>query len=418
MLDELYSIAPGNEAISFIQRRTANDKYRGDISPQHTIYDLDKILVILKSLDKFAPNGTLMHIRTTDLSKRPVNTMDEVTYAKFVDDVSRQVQNDTQDTIRKNIFPDLHRMGLIIRYDKNKTATDPYRQKRTVYVSLSDQGLKLINATPLNQRFIWSKALNSLLDDSIDTMLNILRSDLLNTSKYEGISKWEYMFFISAINANTVFSINQTECIELINSWRRLSKIQIDAVIYKLRGYMNPKGLDTNKTVKRDFHNWRNKFDRMFEKFNQTVYFQVDGKKKDFERCYLSTVELSTKSGKIGMGKRSAQEKANYFKEHSVNKEMGFELHHVVALSFSESLEQYDMFDNWKNMVYIDAFNHARITQNKNRNVFMSTSNNDIKLTDYNANDIFLVFGENILYSVDKQEIMLDYNEILTKELK
>ena len=196
-MDDLLMISPGNKAIEFIVRRIVDDKYRGNVSIQHTVYDMNKIIILLKTLDKFAPNKQLMKIRTEDLSRRPANTPDETVYANFVSDFSRQVDNDTQDTIRKNIFPDLHRMGLIDRYDKSKIRTDPYRQTPIAYVSITDQGLKLIKASSLDQRFIWSKALDLILGGLVDITLEILRDD---DYRYENITKWEYMFFVSAVN--------------------------------------------------------------------------------------------------------------------------------------------------------------------------------------------------------------------------
>ena len=417
-MDDLLMISPGNKAIEFIVRRIVDDKYRGNVSIQHTVYDMNKIIILLKALDKFAPNKQLMKIRTEDLSRRPANTPDETVYANFVSDFSRQVDNDTQDTIRKNIFPDLHRMGLIDRYDKSKIRTDPYRQTPIAYVSITDQGLKLIKASPLDQRFIWSKALDLILGGLVDITLEILRDD---DYRYENITKWEYMFFVSAVNLSDdfSFSITKDECIKLIKEFRRLSIFQIQQVIDVLRETMKPERYTGNKTNQRDFHNWRNKNDRIFERFSQTVYFQVSGKNKDREVCSLSTKKIVAKSGKIvEIRKRSLSEKIKYYKNHEIPKKIpGFELHHVVALSLSESPEQYDMFDKWQNMVYIDAFKHAQITQNRNRNVIMRTKFDDILLIDYRNNVVYLKNKKNIAYKPELQSVMTEYNKSLRATL-
>ena len=418
MINDLLMISPGNKAVEFIAHRIADDKYRGNVSIQHTVYDMDKIIILLKTLDKFAPNKQLMKIRTEDLSRRPANISDETVYANFVSDFSRQVDNDTQDTIRKNIFPDLHRMGLIDRYDKSKIKTNPYRQTPIAYVSITDQGLKLIKASPLDQRFIWSKALDLILGGLVDITLEILRDD---DYRYENITKWEYMFFVSAVNLSDdfSFSITKDECIKLIKEFRHLSFFQIRQVIDVLRETMKPERYTGNKTNQRDFHNWRNKNDRIFERFSQTVYFQVGGKNKDREVCSLSTKKIVAKSGKIvEIRKRSLSEKINYYKNHEISKKIpGFELHHVVALSLSESPEQYDMFDKWQNMVYIDAFKHAQITQNRNRNVIMCTKFDDILLIDYRNNVVYLKNKKNIAYKPELQSVMTEYNKSLRATL-
>lgn len=229
------------------------------------------------------------------------------------------------------------------------------------------------------------------------------------------------MFFVSAVNLSDdfSFSITKDECIKLIKEFRRLSIFQIQQVIDVLRETMKPERYTGNKTNQRDFHNWRNKNDRIFERFSQTVYFQVSGKNKDREVCSLSTKKIVAKSGKIvEIRKRSLSEKIKYYKNHEIPKKIpGFELHHVVALSLSESPEQYDMFDKWQNMVYIDAFKHAQITQNRNRNVIMRTKFDDILLIDYSNNVVYLRNKKNIAYKPELQSAMTEYNKSLRATL-
>lgn len=65
--------------------------------------------------------------------------------------------------------------------------------------------------------------------------------------------------------------------------------------------------------------------------------------------------------------------------------------------------------------VYIDAFSHAKITQNRNRNVLMTSRGVDLILTDYSNNEVYLENKNNILYEVEKQNVLLEYNETLLK---
>ncbi|GAA9666571.1 hypothetical protein HpVH11_08430 [Helicobacter pylori] len=62
----------------------------------------------------------LLQILTTDMSKRPSNIIGEEVYAKVVDNIckSEMLQDNlgkknqvTQDSLRKNLFVDMHRMG-------------------------------------------------------------------------------------------------------------------------------------------------------------------------------------------------------------------------------------------------------------------------------------------------------------------
>ena len=75
------------------------------------------------------------------------------------------------------------------------------------------------------------------------------------------------------------------------------------------------------------------------------------------------------------------------------------------------------MFDKWQNMVYIDAFKHAQITQNRNRNVIMCTKFDDILLIDYRNNVVYLKNKKNIAYKPELQSIMVEYNRSLRATL-
>jgi hypothetical protein len=110
---------------------------------------------------------------------------------------------------------------------------------------------------------------------------------------------------------------------------------------------------------------------------------------------------------------RSLAEKHEYFKQHGVIKQKGFELHHVVALAWAESEHHFKILDTWKNMVYIDGFNHAKITQNRNLNVKMEINSSDIFLKDYSGNTIEFFYPTNIIWDSKHSKVLSDYNEEL-----
>jgi len=398
-------IQPSNKALEFIDKRLLDNNYRGTESSQHNRYDMAEIYDILTIMDRYSPNKELMRIRDTDLSKRPQNTPDEATYANFCEKVKVKVGKGTQDSIRKNIFVDIHRMGLIKRYDGDKKKLDAFDGGSVKYVSLSDDGIKFIKSSLLNRAYIFTKALDKLLGGYIELALS-----MLNERDLGQISKYEFIFFLSAVDTGTSYSIDMNECVELIKSYRLLSRIQQKAVIETLKQKLQPSLYSGNKTKQRDWHNWQNKIDQVYHLFKQSPYFDVSG--ADKEVLTLSTRKVVTKAGEtLDLPKRSIAEKFAYFKAHKgINKTSGYELHHVVPLSWSESPEQYKLFDTWKNMVYIDAFSHAKITQNRNRNVKMSANGPNIVLADYQNNKVHLAINRNILYNINNQNKMLDYN--------
>lgn len=404
-------IAPGNPAVSFIAKRVQDDNYRGVISSQHNRYTLDKVIIILSKLSKYAPNLSLLRIRTTDLSKRPTNFTEETSYALMCEEIKREVGIGTQDALRKNLFVDFHRMRLINRYTKNKIAIEPFEHQTVFYVSLTELGDKLIKARPQEQHFIFSNAINNFLPGYIDTMIDLLRSEDPSINQ---ISFQEFMYFVSAVNSDTSFSISISDCRELINKYRLLSPVQKKAIDKELQEKLVPSNFSGDKRNKRDFHNWKNKADQMFLILSQSIYF---------DKNTNGDIILSQKKELFGSGtklNRSYTEKQNYFKNHKVKKEIGFELHHIIALATSKSLPEFKAYDNWKNMLYIDGKKHSELSQSKNKHIYLFANNKDFLLsTDPSIasqkQGIQLIFDINVKYNLDKQKCLLKYNQELIK---
>ncbi|MCY3976827.1 MAG: hypothetical protein OXG23_01895 [Chloroflexi bacterium] len=393
------NISPGNEALEFIDRRLADEKYRGSWSSQHNRFSMHKVIMILRLLDKYAPNYSLMQIRTADLSNRPQNTSGEFSYAMFCGDAKQVVGSGTQDAMRKNHFPDWHRMGLIERYGPDKSPTNPFRQQRVKYVALSRQGMRLIDAVGIDEQFyIYSSGIDKLLGGFISILLALLRNKRFAIKK---VAIHEFMFFVSAIGTSTTFNIGVERCAVLLKAYRSLSTIQARSVVEVLSEELNPANFSGDKRTKRDFHNWRNKAQQIYDLLNQTVYFEV---REDM---------LYLRKGKV----RSFSEKVKYFDRHKVTRTQGFELHHVVPLGWSESEAQFKLFDSWKNMVYISGFEHAKITQNRNRNVVMTACEENLVLSDYGENSVFLKRDETVLYDSVQQPVLLDYNARLRQSV-
>lgn len=84
-----------------------------------------------------------------------------------------------------------------------------------------------------------------------------------------------------------------------------------------------------------------------------------------------------------------------------------------MALAWAESEHHFKLLDSWKNMVYIDGFNHAKITQNRNLNVIMEIDKSDISLIDYSHNRIDFFFTKNILWNPKHSVVMHEYNQKL-----
>lgn len=391
-------ISPDNKALQFLAWRLLSENYRGSISSQHNRYTWEEVHDILALLDEYAPDKSLLSIRTTDISKRSKVMPDERRYTEFCEKCKERTGKGTPDAMRKNLFPDFHRMGLITRYDRESREIDPYDdQSRKKYVSLTDRGLKFIRANAVDKHYIFSKYVNELLGGRIDVLL-----DLFHTPEYDinKINIHEYTFFISAIGANDTFSRTTAQAVELLHSYRNMSRISRAEVIEILKRDLIPER-SVAKPQNRDFHNWHNKTQQIYHLLSQTTYFDVSGND-------LILIDDINSENRLY---RSASAKQKYFKNHNVKKQYGFELHHVIPLSSSECKNHFKLLDTWENLVYIDGYTHAKLTQRRTKNVIMHSNGNDLALLDHLKNKIMLKHDRNIRYDVRHQPIMLKYNQ-------
>ena len=387
--------------MKYLAKRIGNNNYRGSKSSQHNRYTMDQIYMILKNLDKYAPNRSLFSMRTTDISKRPKPNPDEVSYTDFCEKCKLETGIGTPDAMRKNMFPDFARMRLIDRYDKNRVLIDPYKRKGVKFVSLTDIGLRFINAENMSDKYlIFSKCVNKLLGGKIDDLFSIFD---MPDACIKKINVYEYTFFVSAIGYDDEdIGLSVHRAIELLESYQSLTVQQRNAIIDALRRDMDPDE-DKPKTERRDFHNWINKTQQIFYLLNQTPYFEViDGNLKS-----IDDVDSDSENKLI----RSQSEKQNYFAKHNVDKKPGFELHHIVPLSNSESKSHFKLLDTWKNMIYIDGYTHAQITQKKTRNVRLKPDGDDLELWNISGDDkISLENEKHVKYDTRHKSTMIEYN--------
>ncbi len=405
MSDIVKHIDRNNFALKYIDQRIESDDYRGAVSSQHNRFTEEELYNTLKLLDKHASNKSFMEIRTTDLAKRPINSSEEQKFAIFCNEVKQVVGRGTQDSIRKNWFVDFHRMGFIQRYDKNHNPTHAWKRSITKFVSIAPDGAKFIKERdPANRLFLFTKGLNRLLSNYINILLNLLKDDEYHL-RY--ITLNESMFFVSAVVSDAKYSLTELECIEHINEYRKLTKAQRISVEKCLKSQLKKENYIGNKKTQRDFHNWENKMTQIFSLIRQTAYFEVRDNRVSY-REPKNQKQLN----------RSISQKQEYFKEHIVSKKRGFELHHIIPLSWSENYEHFVLLDKWENMVYIDGYSHAQITQNGNKNIVLSKGVNGLILQDYESNIVNLEKDINVLYNEDKEPVMLSYNDNLIRGYK
>ncbi|GAA9670596.1 type IIS restriction endonuclease subunit R [Helicobacter pylori] len=403
ILLEITQLDPSKECLKFLANRIQSIYYRGIHLSQHNRYTKKEIKIIIQAI--FDGVGEeLLQIRTSDISKRPSNIEGEEVYAKVVDNINKQLERTTQDSLRKNLFVDMHRMGLIERYNKNKEPTNPYNIRSYIkYVSLTPLALEFLNATDLLQEnFCYTQALENLLQgfgaECREIMIEL-------DSEYLYIE--EMMFFVTFLN---IEKFTRSKIIEYVREYRGLSRIQKVKLKELVQDYCNPNHFNGNKLEKRDYHNWKNETNQIFTLLEQSVFFE-----RDKNKLTLRTLDGQNKQNDKKL-KRSIKEKALYFEKHGVKKEKGFELHHIVPLCLARSIEEFDLLDKWENLIYIDAFNHAKISQTQNKHICLYFKNCDAILSKgfkEEQESLYLTYIENVLYKLDLQNAMLEYNKDL-----
>lgn len=161
--ENLCSFDPSKECFCFLAERIGDDNYRGIQCSQHNRYDDDVIFTILDELHNAAGEEKMI-IRTADLKKRPRNLPEEAAYAKYVSTLCNKLGRCTQDSVRKNLFVDLHRMGLLERFNSTGKMLDPYENGTKKYVRISKQGLDFIDKghTLFERKLRYTRAIDTL----------------------------------------------------------------------------------------------------------------------------------------------------------------------------------------------------------------------------------------------------------------
>lgn len=404
-LKQILQIDSAKKCLKFLVDRLQSSNYRGVQISQHNRYTKDEILVILQEIYGLCKQN-LMQIRTTDLSKRPYNIEGEELYAQLAHNISLKIGRFTQDSLRKNIFVDLHRMNLLNRFDQNKKSISPFAKGIKKYIALTKEGIELLSVEDIfTQNLLYTKALENLFNGFGEEILHIV---LELDSNF--IDKYEILFFATFIHLELNGNFyTRSDIVNFIKEYRNMSLFSKNALKEYVKNYCNPNNFNGDKTQKRDFHNWLNETQQIISILIQMVYFEYN---KQQERLYIRI----GKDGVFEDGtklKRSLKQKGEYFSQHNIAKTKGFELHHIVPLCFAKSRIEFCTIDDWRNLVYIDAFSHAQITQNNNANVRLDFVERNAIFSDYKNSQVECAYDKNIKYDPKKQDKMLDYNKKL-----
>ncbi|MDE6850816.1 MAG: hypothetical protein K2J54_05780 [Clostridia bacterium] len=410
----LTALAPQSKFLQFIADRVRQNDYRGYHLSQHNRFSFDEAEAILTEFQSFA-KGKKIKIRTRDLSKEPNDMPGTEVYSDFCASLTSKYGKYTQDTVRKNIFVDFARMGLIKRYNTKGFLITGTRG-RCVYVELADRGKILASKskTKKEKYIAFTKGLDSLLQGMPLTLF-----DLMSETNFK-ITRKEYTYFASFLNHKIYTAavpagktVTKQDVIDYINEYRSMSGLhsQIDNIV---KEYCNPFNFPADKPEKRDYDNWLNETEQVFTLLSQTVYFD------HMEKYHTLKLRVDKKMNidNVDRIKRSSQEKENYFSEHRITKPNGTTLHHIVPLSEWKDLNDFKLLDDWRNMICIEQDAHNDVHAQASTPINLSFSGDKKNLILSSGCTLTFANNETVYYSERKITDMENYNKNILETLE
>lgn len=385
ILEEILSIDENNLFLKYIVNRLRDNKYRGWHISQHNRYDLNDIELILRKIHDVA-GVDYFAIPPGDYKRDAVLSGDFQNFQTIVNQINSEMGRGTINSLKKNFFPDLEGMGFLLR-EKIK----PNKNSRPVlYGRLTPSAVEFINAGTLIDKYKkFTDGIDKLFGSKISELAEMIHlSDYVN----DAISIYEFMFIFSDSNEDL-------DKIELLDSYRSLKKHERSKVIELVKKYATPENFEGNKTVLRDFHNWKNQAQQIMGLLKTTVYFEVDQNK--FFRLNVGSTGFFQEPTK-----RSVIPKREYFTFHAVEKRDKFELHHIVPISSARNKEEAKMVDDYRNLIYIHRGKHKAISQNGDRNVVLTIDPNEAIFSDFeNQESVKTTNERDALYTKEQSKV-------------
>lgn len=397
ILNQIRQIDENNEFIIYFLERIQKIDYRGVHFAQHNRKDLELLKVVLEKIHNSVGND-FFEVPRGDFKKDYILPDDFKDFSNIVEEINKESGKMTINSFKKNILVDFDRMGFLDRYDKKKNITKGGVGKAIHYCKLSKMGKNFLESKDLFEKYrLFTKGLDIYFGNYLlDLATEIYYSDF----KSKKLSIYEFMFILSDKDK----TINK---IDLLKSYRRLSRLEKEKFISLVKEYAHPKNFYGDKTQKRDFHNWKNQAQDIFTLLKTTIYFEADHK------------GFSLNVGKLGIfesiPKRSQTAKQEYFKKHSISKKQNFELHHIIPFSQAKNKQETKLIDNYKNFIYIKKSKHKEFNNHNNKNVIMNMNENQVDFFDIEKQmqKITAENNKSAIYNSNLQNKLNNYNKEL-----
>jgi len=328
-------------------------------------------------------------------------------YYKIVKLVKQKSGKGTINSIKKNTFPDIARMGFITRFDRSDNVIDEIQSRTTVFaVQLSSLGNKFTSANIFEQV--------KMFTDGVDKLTSNIGSELaellyLNDFGIDYLELIEFMYIFS----DDRLGITSNDKLRFLVDYRRLSPNQKQKLDDNLKKYCDPRNRRKNadKTLLRDYSNWKNESQQIFGLLSNSAYFKSLNNR------------LALNSGDLGVFNvevlRRGGGKKEYFEEHNVNKENGFELHHIIPFSKASNRADLGPIDDFKNLIYLHNKKHEEFSSKGNRHIRLRYDNNSpsVLFLDFDESYIIVNLQNDTRINPLLLPSMQEHNQYLLKKI-
>lgn len=402
-LRQLENIAPENAFIKYITERVTDDDYRGIQCSQHNRLTFNYFRKLVEAIYNIADDEVFaIHVGDDNGTLQPSAKK----YYEVVEAIKNAVGKGTINSVKKNTFPDIARMGFLDRYDKHgKKITEGASRQPVHSVGLSNLGTRFATASAFEKIKLFTDGVDILTKNAASELVELL---YLNDYGIDSIDILEFMYIIS----DDRYGVSFHDKLNLLLEYRRLTSTQKISVDTCLKNYCNPenrRGYD-NKTLLRDYSNWKNESLQIYGLLANSTYFKVENNKLILNTGNYGLFDENTV--------RSEKAKREYFRFHSVSKNDEYELHHIVPFSKAENKSDAVLIDNYKNLIYLKSSKHSEFTVAKNQNVILKYNQGNPRLLflDFNDGYILVDVTEDALFSLNLLPAIKEHNETLLRK--
>lgn len=402
-LREIESISPSNSFLGYIAERISSNDYRGVQCSQHNRLTFDYFSCLVSVIYEVAGSEVFnIHIGDDHGNMQP----QAHTYYEVVDRINQAIGKGTINSVKKNTFPDIARMGFLDRFDKHGHKIVEGESRVGIYqVGLSPLGIRFAEATAFEKIKLFTDGVDILTKNAASELVELL---YLNDYGIDKIDILEFMYILS----DDRVGISTNDKLRYLLDYRRLSQVEKEKLDECLKSFCNPKNRKAfdNKTLLRDYSNWKNESQQIYGLLANSTYFKVEDAK------------LILNTGNTGLftsqANRGAKAKSEYFKHHSIKKQDGYDLHHIIPFSKAQCKNDALYIDDYKNLIYLNTKKHSEFTVSGNKNVILkyTLGNPNILFLDFNDSFILVDITKDALFSASLLPDVKAYNQQLLKK--